>query len=350
MTIGEHRDPSKLSDDELLRGLQQIVGSERRAVAQVLAHLAEVEARKLHLRIGCSSLYDYCLRHLALSEGEAFRRMTGARVARRFPRILRMIENGDLHLSALCALRDCLTAQNHEQLLSEASGKTKRQVEELVVRLRPKPDVSSTLRRLPAPTRVAHETLGAPAAFVDGEAPRQAPPAASPLQRPSPPLVVEPLREDRYRVQLSTSSELKHKLERARDLLSHANPSGDLAVVVERALDVLIDKLERERFALTGRSREVKQDPERRRISNATRREVVARDGLQCSYASPSGERCSSRRFLQFHHEHAWGHGGTSEPANIRVLCAAHNRLLAEEDFGAERVEKAVAASRARRR
>jgi hypothetical protein len=58
MTIGEHPDLSELSDDELLRGLQLMVRSERRAVARVLAHLAEVEARKLHLRIGCSSLYD----------------------------------------------------------------------------------------------------------------------------------------------------------------------------------------------------------------------------------------------------------------------------------------------------
>jgi hypothetical protein len=61
---------------------------------------------------------------------------------------------------------------------------------------------------------------------------------------------------------------------------------------------------------------------------------------------SPDGERCRSRRFLQFHHEHAWGHGGTSEPANIRVLCGAHNRWLAEVDFGVERIEKAITASR----
>ena len=62
---------------------------------------------------------------------------------------------------------------------------------------------------------------------------------------PARPAVVEPLREGRYRVQLNASSELKRKLEFARDLTSHSNPDGDLAVVVERALDLLIDKLER---------------------------------------------------------------------------------------------------------
>jgi hypothetical protein len=155
------------------------------------------------------------------------------------------------------------------------------------------------------------------------------------------------LREDRYRLQLNASSELKRKLELARDLTSHSNPSGDLALVVERALDLLIAKLERERFAQARRPRsEAEPRPNNRRVSNATRREVIERDGLQCSYVSPDGVRCTSRRFLQFHHVHAWALGGKSDAPNIRIYCASHNQLIAEQDFGQHRIAQIIEASR----
>jgi hypothetical protein len=65
-----------LSDDELLSGLRAVLGSERRGIARLLKHLVEVEERRIHLRAACSSLFDFCVRRLGLSEGEAFRRMT----------------------------------------------------------------------------------------------------------------------------------------------------------------------------------------------------------------------------------------------------------------------------------
>jgi hypothetical protein len=165
---------------------------------------------------------------------------------------------------------------------------------------------------------------------------------------PKPRTIVEPLREDRYRLQLNASAELKRKLDLARDLMSHGNPSGDLVVVIERALDLLIDKLERDRFAKTNQERpKVSSNPNTRHIPNTVRRQVVERDGLQCSYVSANGERCPSRQFLQFHHEHAWALGGKSTPENIRILCASHNQLLAEQDFGKQRVAEKIAQSRA---
>jgi len=62
-------DFKSLSDDELLRAVALMVGSERKAIARMVAHLAEVEERRLHLKIGCSSLFDYCRSRLGFSEG-----------------------------------------------------------------------------------------------------------------------------------------------------------------------------------------------------------------------------------------------------------------------------------------
>lgn len=350
MNTGESWVLEHVTDSELLSGLTSIVCNERRATARVVAHLAEIERRRLHLQCGYSSLFDYCLRRLALSEGEAFRRVAAARLARRFPIIFDLVADGELHLSALCQLRDHLTDDNHQELLAEASRKTKKQVEELLARRFPRPDVASAIRKLPAPRQVREETWSVPAPAPTVPA---APPATVQLTAPATaaPARIEPVREERYRLQLNASAELKRKLELARDLMSHANPSGDLGTVVERALELLIDKLQRERFARSERGRAAADAaPDRRHVSNGTRRAVVERDGLQCSYVSPDGVRCSSRRFLQFHHEHAWAKGGPSVTANVRVLCAAHNRFFAERDFSREHVARAIGRARARER
>ena len=206
---------------------------------------------------------------------------------------------------------------------------------------------SAATEHLPSPAE-EDATSPAPTAIV-ATASAPIPPPVRPVR--ATPSIVEPLREDRYRLQLNASAELKRKLERVRDLMSHTNPSGDLAVVVERALDLLIDKLERERFAQTTRARkDAKPQHDKRRVSNATRREVVERDGLQCSYVSPEGERCPSRQFLQFHHELAWALGGKSDTPNSRIFCANHNKLRAEQDFGKERIAQVVATARTRPR
>jgi 5-methylcytosine-specific restriction endonuclease McrA len=357
MTSGESWDLQHVSDDELLRGMVGLVSNERRALASMLAHLVEVEARRLHLKIGCSSMFDYCLRRLALSEGEAFRRVTAAGMARRFPIVFELVAKGDLHLTALCMLRDFVSAENHRELFELTSHRTKREVEELLAKRAPRADVSSLLRRLPAPRQSSTQTwpvtggaasaVGNPAALSSEPAP--SPPTLAPENRV--PAAVTPLREDRYRLQLNTSQALKEKLELARDLTSHSNPGGDLAVVVERALDLLIDRMQRQRFAQTKSARpNTESPPGSRHIPNSTRRAVVARDGLRCTYVAPDGQRCESRRFLQLHHEHAWARGGGSDASNIRVLCTAHNQLLAEEEFGKGRVALAIAVNRSSQR
>src|SRR4030095_5263278 len=136
---------SDLSDDELLSSIQSLLGSQRRLTALLLRYLSEVEDRRLHLLAASSSMFDFCRPRLGMSEGEAFRRITGARLARRFPVVLSLLESGKLHLSALCLLRDYLTDQNHVALLREASGKSKRDVEALLAAWFPKPDVPSAI-------------------------------------------------------------------------------------------------------------------------------------------------------------------------------------------------------------
>src|SRR6186713_3710753 len=93
--------PSHLSDRELVLALKGLLAGERRAAAQIVAHLAEMDTRDVHLREGYTSLFAYCRAVLGLSEWEAYNRIEVARAARRFPVILEMLAAGAIHLTAV---------------------------------------------------------------------------------------------------------------------------------------------------------------------------------------------------------------------------------------------------------
>jgi hypothetical protein len=63
---------------------------------------------------------------------------------------------------------------------------------------------------------------------------------------------------------------------------------------------------------------------------------VRERDGNRCGFVDEQGRRCTARERLEFHHRHPFAFGGDHSPGNIRLVCDAHNQLLAEHDYGAE--------------
>ena len=78
-------------DAELVSSLRELIARGARTEARIVAHLAEVEARRLHLLNG-RSLFKYCLETLGLSENQAFYRIRAAQLAYRFPVIFELLE------------------------------------------------------------------------------------------------------------------------------------------------------------------------------------------------------------------------------------------------------------------
>ena len=89
-----------LSDDELLRRLAELVQRSRRVEAVLVAHIAEVDERRLYIR-EAPSMFAYCTQVLHLSEHEAYARITVARASRRHQVLLAMLSDGRLHLSGI---------------------------------------------------------------------------------------------------------------------------------------------------------------------------------------------------------------------------------------------------------
>jgi len=132
------------------------------------------------------------------------------------------------------------------------------------------------------------------------------------------------------------------KLRRAQELLSHAVPSGDVAQVLDRALELLIAHVERRKLAATARPRRPRQvRPARRPAATRTipahvKRAVRQRDGDRCAFVAADGGRCSARRRLEFDHVEPLARGGRTSVDGVRLLCRAHNQYEAERLFGRE--------------
>src|SRR5687768_8314971 len=116
------------SNHELMLDVTRLVGSHRAITAKLVVCLAEIEHRRLHLQAGFSSMFEFCVKRLGFSEGEAYRRLIAARLVRRFPVVCELLESGKVHLSALELLRDHVTDENHPELFEAVSGMSKREV------------------------------------------------------------------------------------------------------------------------------------------------------------------------------------------------------------------------------
>jgi hypothetical protein len=350
-----------LSPDILLARLKALLARDHQLCADLLAHLAEVDARKLYLDQACSSMFVYCVERLHMSEPTAYKRIEAARVARRFPVIFDRVAAGDLGLTAVTLLAPKLTADNHLDLLAAAVHRSKRELERLLAARFPRPDVAPDLRKVPQ-LRNAVPVSSPPASSVSPASPspspaptpeRMAPPApaslAFTLSPKAPVAEVKPLSADRYYLKLTLSATVHDKLLAAQSLLRHRIPGGDLDAVLERALDALLRDLRRGKFGDTAAPRATVPPPKpgSRHVPSAVKREVAARDGYQCAFVAPDGHRCQERAFLELDHTTLFCRGGASDAASMRILCRSHNRHAAAQELGESFVQGKIAEARA---
>jgi hypothetical protein len=326
-----------LSDPDLLVRTHELVDHSQCTEADLLVHLGEIDERKLYLERAFPSMFEFCVGELRFSEDVAYNRLVVARAGRRLPAVIEALRSGQVHLSGLRLLAPHLTAENHRELLAEAAGKTKREIEELVARVAPQPAVAPTIRKLP---ERAAPAPAKPLALALDAAPAR--PAAREDHRPA----IAPLAEQTYRVQFTASRELRDKLRQAQDLLRHRVPDGDLACIFEKALDLLIEQVKKERFAVGRKPRQqsalaAPEEASSRHIPDGIKRKVYERDGGRCTFTDDRGRRCTEMGNLQFDHLDGFALTHLHDADRIRLLCRNHNQHAAEKTYGRAFMEKA---------
>jgi hypothetical protein len=344
---------ARLSDSDLLARLRDLAGCERAALVELLAHLAELAGRRsVYLAAGYGTLFAYCRGALRFSEDAAYNRVEAARACRRFPVILELLADGSVTLTAVRMLGRHLTADNHAELLAAARGRSKPEIEALLARLAPKPDLPPVIRRLPdrAPTPydpvppLPATSAVVPDLSVPGPAP-EAPPA-----RPDPRPVIRASAPARYHVQLTIGQETHDRFRRLQALLARECRRGDPVAVFDLACRVLEEKVLKEKRAAAAKPRKRRRSgtgerrEEKRHVPAAVSRQVWARDGERCAFVGPGGVRCQETKYLELHHTVPWALCRRSSPEILSVRCRAHNQYEAELVFG----ERAIRTTRSK--
>jgi 5-methylcytosine-specific restriction endonuclease McrA len=343
------------SSQQILAKTDSIVAQDRKLTLRLLEHLYEIDRRKLYLERGFASTFDYCTRHLKLSEPSAARRLRTARCVARYSLLYPLLESGELSLTVVAMVSKYLKPANVDEIVGRIKNKPKREVERIIAEYEPKallpPDrvrmvvVAVPPTTVPVASRlftVTGDSEKSPNAddaksVVPSDQQGEAVPFASTHPR------TETLQFQRLaRVEFTAHEELMEKLDRLRSLMSHRLPvNATLEQLITFMADYVIAredpaKRQERREARTTMQERVavpSSSANPRHIPAAVRDEVSVRD-RRCAYVSPDGKRCNSTHVLQVDHIQPVARGGASTIDNLRLLCAYHNRLESERLMG----------------
>ncbi len=240
-----------LSDREILSRTLDISRRERRLTLQVLLHLIEVERRRLHLKQGYSSLFDYCRSALKYSESAAVRRVRAARCVGRFPEVCALLESNELSVCALSRIARVLSVDNSRTLLARVLGKSLREIDAIVAEYQPRPKPREIVQPVVVPVRRPVAATTVPVNTTPGASTISNACEKSAYRRSGGKNVttsVEPdeppavLTEKRMLMRFSGGEAFMAKLEKVRSLAWHRlSPDASLEEVFELALEAFIE-------------------------------------------------------------------------------------------------------------
>ena len=244
-----------LPDQVLLEQTRMLVRHEQALQLCVLDHLLEIEARRLYLRRGYSSLFDYTVRELRYTEAAAWRRIKAMRLCRETRGVRERLQDGSLNLSNAALLQNSFerwdrggggpgaaasvgagqgvagsAAAGQGAAASEAAG------------------TSAAAGAGSPPAAAPGEAAGAPLPVLDahvrqelveramGKSTRQVqqmlaevdPAAAAPAER------LRPLGDGRWELKAVVDADCQRGLQKLRELLSHVDPHLTVGQLVGR--------------------------------------------------------------------------------------------------------------------
>ncbi len=239
-----------LSDRELLSQTGTLVRHERHLQGAVIDHLSEIEARRLYLQRGCSSLFDYTVRELGYSEAAAGRRIGAVRLCADQPDARERLRDGSLTLSAAAELQWAFDRQRrHGAIYGTASSATASSAAGNAPATG-KPPADSAPAAAPSASdsepplvldaagrqKLVEEATGKSTRQVRRMLADLDPELAVPADR------MRPLGDGRYELKAVIDADCQQGLEQLRGLLSHVDPRMTIGQLVGRIVQEALDR------------------------------------------------------------------------------------------------------------
>ncbi len=389
------RPPTKPSHQSTHERIVHLMQRERQCTLALVDHLIVMDKCRWYRDRGHSSLYAYVTNELGYSSASGWRRIAAARVTATYPWVREKLETRSVTLGALATVSRELTPKNARSVMEEITGMSIRRAREVAARLQGKSErperIVPVAPRVPRVERMPGLLDGSPerARTRCASSPNHLHGESEPARSARFPDATEsePVRtalasdnnvgdlttaapgtqtyRQRYRVEFNIGNDAMQKLERVMALASNRmNGNASTEQMFYLLLECYLDKhdpVRREhKRALRAINRtnahggEATASPTSqnakprttkptrpsppgspsRAIPQPIRDKVYARDEGRCRYVDPDGKRCGETRHLHIDHIRPFARGGKHTPENLRLLCSAHNQLLAEREFG----------------
>jgi len=335
-----------LSDKELVVRLEALSRKERHTTLEVLLHLNEVEERGIHVALGYANLFQYVVEKLGYSESAAWRRIATARCIKNYPEIYQLLKDNKLNLTTVSLVAKVLTKENFDDIISEITGKSRKEVEAFIAFYRPKTKIRESIK--PVVLVKKADKSGAPKHLEQSN--------IIPVNFRCESKSAEQVScEERFEFRFSASEEFKEKFEEVKNILSNKYTKGvSQEQLFLEAMEVFLDKKSPKR-------REARRQKRAKRVKNKSinksctsptaasriapqklKDQVLARDNFRCAFMGEDGKRCNAMHGLEIDHVRPWALGGGTTAENLRVLCKVHNKHLAQYSFGKEHINKFI--------
>ena len=245
-----------LSDRELLRQTNTLARHERHLQGAIIDHLAEIEARRLYLRRGCSSLFDYAVRELGYSDAAAGRRIGAVRLCADQPGARERLRDGSLTLSAAAELQWAFDRQRRRGAIAGtasiapagtvAPGAAPAEAARAGDPMADAAPAAPPNHSEPAPPPLVLDAAGRRKLVEDaaGKSARQVRRMLADLDPELAPSAdrVRPLGDGRYELKAVIDADCQQGLEHLQGLLSHVDPRMTVGQLVGRIVQEALDR------------------------------------------------------------------------------------------------------------
>ncbi len=287
-----------------------LVKKENELSAQILRNLQMIYDQKIHLEMGYSGMFTFCVEELGMCAATAQRRCDALKISQFVPDLAVKIENGDIALSRISQVAKFVRQE------SKVTGRTfgKQEIQELVNQVQSKTSDYECQKHLMAQSELPQSPIKDQRKLVSG---------------------------GRTVLQFEVDSEFQELLEQVKNLESHKGPKK----LGEFLKDLLKEHLQRKHPAYKKlKKSEVTAQPtlnfdtvrlsresRSRHVPNKVRQTIWQRD-KSCTYVDPTSQkRCGSTFRLQLEHIVPFAFGGEHTLTNVTLRCQSHNLLAAEK-------------------
>ena len=343
----------QIGHEELLHRFAGVMQEEKRITQKVVEFIAEVDRRRLYLQTH-ASLFEFLTLGYGYSAAGAQRRIDAARLLNEIPELSAQMESGSLNITQISKVQQAL--RQARKLGQEISTQKKREILQGVANVNEATAQSFSRQSFEKKTEV----------FL-----------AQALSLPPECHAKEKIHADEsVTLTLTFTKEEMEDLRKAQALLSHALPgpkwqdlflhmakkvmkskapaaaskgskasedaskkdsnfAADLNLAAESRLPQESSLAESvSQSAPAEKPRAATPASSVRKTISLPLRKLKMAECLGCEYPLPDGGTCGSQNFLQLDHIQPVWAGGDSEPDNLRVLCAAHNRERYRQQAG----------------